>query len=102
MSQVEVKDNPERHRYDAGVAGEPAGFVDYQLANELMVLTHTEVDPAYEGKGVGSALAQAALDDIRDRGLKALVLCPFVTSWIGRHRDYADVLYGAPPGTVTD
>lgn len=102
MAQVEVRDNPERHRYEAEVAGESAGFVDYQLANELMVLTHTEVDRAYEGQGIGSALAQAALDDIRDRGLKALVLCPFVTSWIGRHRDYADVLYGAPPSKVTD
>ncbi|WP_201464695.1 GNAT family N-acetyltransferase [Janibacter melonis] len=102
MADVEVTDHPEQTRYEARVDGALAGFVDYQLTSELSVLTHTEVDPAYEGRGVGSALARAALDDVRARGLKALVICPFITGWIGHHREYADLLYGAPKSTATD
>jgi len=102
MAEVQVRDNPDRHRYEAHVEGQLAGFAEYQLATDLIVLTHTEVDPAYEGQGVGGALARAAMDDVRARQVKALVICPFILSWIGRHREYADLLYGAPPSRVTD
>lgn len=67
-----------------------------------MVLTHTEVDPGFEGAGVGSALARAALDDIRERDLKTLVICPFILEWLRRHQEYVDLLYNAPPTTTAD
>ncbi len=82
-------------RFEARDGSSLAGYIEYQLANGLMVVTHTEVDRAYEGKGVGGALARYALDDIRRRGVSVLVICPFVLSWIQRHPDYADLLYGS-------
>ena len=99
---VTVTDNTDQHRYEAHVGDALAGFTDYQLATELVVLTHTEVDESFEGQGIGSALARAAMDAVRDRDQKALVICPFIMGWIGNHREYADVLYGAPTSKVTD
>lgn len=98
-----VTRNADRRRYEAS-AGEAgvAGFIDYQETSTLVVLKHTEVSPSFEGQGVGSALARAALDDIRERGLKALVICPFILSWLRGHHEYRDVLYQAPPRTVED
>ena len=43
-----------------------------------------------------------ALDDVRERGLKALPVCGFVQGFIARHPDYADLDYRAPASTVTD
>ena len=95
---VTVTRDPDRRRYEAFAGGTAlAGFVDYREAREPVVLIHTEVDPSFEGRGVGSALARAALDDMRDRGLQALVVCPFINSWLRRHPDYLDVLFHAPP-----
>ncbi len=100
---VTVTRNASTRRYEATAGGTGvAGFVDYQETSELVVLTHTEVDPAFEGRGVGSALARAALDDVRERGLKALVVCPFILGWLRRHREYVDVLFNAPPAKVGD
>lgn len=100
---VTVTNDPDAQRYEAiDHQSTIAGFVDYQTTSELVVLTHTEVDPAYEGRGVGSALARAALDDIRDRGLKALVICPFILGWLGHHPEYRDLLFNAPRSSVTD
>ncbi|WP_444963932.1 GNAT family N-acetyltransferase [Nocardiopsis sp. M1B1] len=99
---VSVTDDSDQHRYKAHVDGALAGFADYQLATDLVVLTHTEVDTSVEGQGVGSALARAALDDVRERGIKALVICPFITGWVCNHHEYGDLLYGAPPSKVTD
>jgi predicted GNAT family acetyltransferase len=97
-TSLTVTRNEDQRRYEASAGGTAlAGFVDYREAREPVVLIHTEVDPSFEGRGVGSALARGALDDIRDRERKALVICPFINSWLRRHPDYLDVLFHAPP-----
>jgi uncharacterized protein len=69
-----------------------AGFADYQLSPGEILFTHTEIDDAYEGKGLGSVLVRHALDDARERGLAVLPMCPFVRGWIGKHEDYLDLV----------
>ena len=96
MTDVVVSDNPAEQRYEAHVDGELAGFAEYQLTDELIVFTHTKVFDAFEGRGVGGAIARSALDDVRARGgRKVMPLCPFIKAWIGQHRDYVDLVYGA-------
>jgi len=95
-TDLTVTNSVDRGRYEAlAEHGTVAGFVEYQETDELVVLTHTEVDPSFAGRGVGSALARAALDDIRQRGLRALVVCPFILGWLRNHQEYRDVLYTA-------
>ncbi|OLT39560.1 GNAT family N-acetyltransferase [Serinicoccus sp. CNJ-927] len=97
MADVQVTRNDEQTRYEARIDGELAGFAEYQLTDILVVFTHTEVDGAFEGQGVGSALARYALDDVRDQGTRrVLAICPFIKGWIDRHPDYAPLLYGSP------
>lgn len=103
MADVVTSHNPDKHRYEAHLDGELAGFAEYQLTDDLVVFTHTEVHRKFEGKGVGSALARFGLDDVRDGGTrKVLPLCPFIKGWIGKHREYVDLVYGAPASTATD
>ena len=100
---VTVTDVPEKQRYEARVDGELAAFADYIPTDELIAFTHTEVLPAFEGKGVGSALVHDALDDVRARSRSVLAVCPFVSGWIARHRDdYGDLLYRSRTGEVRD
>jgi predicted GNAT family acetyltransferase len=95
---ISIDDNPRRNRYEATVraagtdVAEVAGFVDYSVQGRLVIFSHTEVDPAFEGQGIGSALVRAALDDVRRQGRRAVPVCPFVSSWIDRHPDYADLV----------
>ena len=102
MSGVATSHNPDLHRYEARIDGELAGFAEYQLTDELVVFTHTEVDDRFEGQGVGSALARYGLDEVRASGRRALPLCPFIKGWIDKHPDYADVVYDQPRTTATD
>jgi predicted GNAT family acetyltransferase len=60
------------------------------------------VDGAAAGKGVGSALARAALDQARAWELPVLPLCPFIKGYIERHREYVDVVYRTPRTTAVD
>ena len=92
MSEPVIKDRPELEYYEIVVDGKRAGLAAYELAGNVIAFTHTEIDDAYEGQGLGSQLARAALDDARTRGLKVKPLCPFIRGWIKRHDDYADLV----------
>jgi predicted GNAT family acetyltransferase len=75
------------------VDGELVGAAYYDVADDLIVFTHTEVDEESEGHGVGSALARGALDDVRTEGRRKVIAhCPFIKGWIERHPDYQDLL----------
>ena len=89
---VQVRDVPERSHYEAGVDGRHAGVAAYRLSGRRIEFTHTKVDDAFEGQGVGSVLVRFALDDARARGLSVRPTCPFVRSWIDRHPTYADLV----------
>ncbi|RJL33096.1 GNAT family N-acetyltransferase [Bailinhaonella thermotolerans] len=90
--ELDVRDDPSRFRYEGCVGPDLAGFIQYAGMQGARVFIHTEVDPAFEGKGVGGRLVQGSLDDLRARGLGVVPRCPFVKSWIERHPEYADLV----------
>lgn len=92
---IDVRDVPERNRYEITVDGDLAGFAEYREVEGARVFTHTEVFDAYEGKGVGSALAKGALDHVRASGQRIVARCPFIAEYVERHDEYADLVDAA-------
>lgn len=93
--ETEVVDQPDHKRYEIRVDGELAGFADYILTPGMITFTHTEIDQSFEGKGMGGVLTREALDDVRERELTVLPVCPFVKGWIERHPEYLDLVHRA-------
>jgi uncharacterized protein len=94
-AELEVRDVPEASSFEARLDGRLAGTAFYEREDgegPVFVFTHTEVDPAFEGRGVGGTLVRGALDDVRRRGARIVALCPFVRSWLERHPDYQDLV----------
>ncbi len=92
-SDVSITDVPARQRFEARTSdGEVAGFAAYHRSGGVVTITHTEVDDAHEGTGVGSKLARVALDQIRVEGLRVDAQCPFVAGWIERHPEFQDLV----------
>jgi predicted GNAT family acetyltransferase len=89
---IEVADHPEAQRYEVHVDGALAGFAEYQRVTGLISFTHTEVDPAFGGRGLAGRLARFSLDEARGAGLGVLPFCPFYRSWIRKHPDYRDLV----------
>lgn len=86
---VVVTNAPDEERYEARVGDELAGFTVYRERPGLIAFMHTEVDPRFEGQGVGGRLVAGALEDARARDLAVLPFCPFVNAYIRRHPDFA-------------
>ena len=92
MDDITISDNREAHRFELRSGGEVAAHSEYNLVTGAVLFTHTEVLPAYEGKGLGSQLAKFALDDVRQRGLKVIPVCKFIAGYIHRHPEYQDLV----------
>ena len=92
LHDIDISDRPDQHRYEAMIGGELAGLCEYNLLTDAIMFTHTEVMPAFEGKGVGSALAKHVLDAAREKGLHVIPVCQFIAAYIRKHRDYADLV----------
>jgi uncharacterized protein len=87
----DIVDNKPHHRFELVVEGHLAAAY-YKLDGNVITFEHTEVPPELGGKGVGSKLVQAALDQVRAEGMKVIAECPFVKAWIGKHPEYKDLL----------
>lgn len=101
---VEVVEVAERNRFEIRIDGQRAGLAAVRLGSGPdgrgeITFTHTEIDDAYGGRGLGGVLVRTALDAARDRGLAVLPSCPFVRGWIGKHADYLDLV---PPERRAD
>jgi uncharacterized protein len=90
---MDVKDVPERRRYEALLDGELAGIAEYRASEQIVTFIHTQVMSEFEGKGVASTLVRAALDDVRAHGKKVRAVCPFVRGFVEKHSDeYGDLV----------
>jgi predicted GNAT family acetyltransferase len=90
-------------RYTGTVDGRVAALTEFIPAGRLVIFTHTETDPSFEGQGVASQLVRWALDDVRARGLHVVAECPFVKAYIGKHSDeYGDLLFVSRTSVIRD
>ncbi|SDS16534.1 GNAT family N-acetyltransferase [Bradyrhizobium canariense] len=87
----EVTDNTTQHRFELAVDGHIAASY-YKIADGVITFVHTEVPPELGGKGIGSKLIKAALDQVRSDGLKVIAQCPFVKAFIDKNPAYQDLL----------
>lgn len=89
---TEVRDVPDAQRFEILLDGELAGFAVYTRRPGLIDFLHTEVDPRFEGHGVGSTLIREALERARDEGSQVLPHCPFVRAYLTRHPDLVELV----------
>ncbi|MFE1166461.1 GNAT family N-acetyltransferase [Nocardiopsis sp. NPDC058789] len=92
--ELSVVDVPERSRYEVSADGRVVGFSAYHLISEgVLALPHVEVESAVEGRGVASELMRRSLDEIRERGLRIVPVCPFARAFLERNPEYADLVH---------
>jgi len=89
---IDIRHAPGQSRFEVLVDGEVAGFTAYRREGHAFAFTHTEVAEEYEGRGLGSRLVRAALETVAAGDGAVLPYCPFVRSYLQRHRDLAHLV----------
>lgn len=91
-SGATVVDDVAAHRFEVLVDGVVAGYAEYRRRGGAVAFTHTVVDGAFEGRGLGSVLARGALDAVREEGSAVLPFCPFIRRYVQRHPEYTELV----------
>ena len=80
-----VEHNSEKYRYELYVGDTLAGFAQYHDSGNRVVFTHSEIDDAYSGQGLGKVLAAGALDDAVAREKVIVPMCPFIAAYLRKN-----------------
>lgn len=83
---IHVVRNDAEGRYEIRVGDQVAGFTEFRPGREgSLVFPHTEIDPAFSGRGLASRLVGGAMADVAARGETVVPLCPFVVKYLRSH-----------------
>ncbi|GAB3015881.1 GNAT family N-acetyltransferase [Spirosoma pulveris] len=85
MNEQHITNNTHRQQFELETDGKRSIVAYQKVDDETLALTHTEVDPALEGHGVGSRLVEEVLQYAEQNNLKIVPLCPFVDAYLKRH-----------------
>ncbi len=83
---IQVDDVPAESRFVVR-GSDGAAELEYHVNGTRLVLIHTEVPDAWEGRGVGGQLVRAALRRAAAAALTVVPWCPFARDWLKRHPD---------------
>ncbi|MDP4300058.1 GNAT family N-acetyltransferase [Leptothrix discophora] len=90
---ITIQHQPEHRRFIAEVDGHLCeAAYRWREDGRSIVLNHTEVSPALQGRGIAAALVRVALDWVRTEGLTVVPSCSYVRTYMRRHRDTQDLL----------
>ncbi len=89
----EIAHNEAENRFETTVDGQLA-TARYTRDGETITFTHTNVPEPYEGRGIGNALASAALDFALKENLMVVPQCAFIAAYVERHAEYRHLLSG--------
>ncbi|MDZ7576698.1 MAG: GNAT family N-acetyltransferase [Candidatus Nanopelagicales bacterium] len=90
----------EQSRYEIWLGEELAGYAEYEQAGDVVRLTATRIYDEFERRGLGSALAEGLVVDVRNRGQRVLPVCPFMVWWVAEHPECGDIV--EPDGPEDD
>jgi hypothetical protein len=71
--------------------GKDKAVLIYMIKAGLFIFMHTEVPPAFEGRGIAGRMAKAALEYARENGYKVRSYCSYITRYLERHPEYQDL-----------
>jgi predicted GNAT family acetyltransferase len=81
------------HRYSALQDGVEVAFSEIDpIGGESVLIKHTEVPAAHEGRGYGSALLRHLLDEVRAQRKTVIPICPFAARFMRAHPEYMDLV----------
>jgi len=89
---VEREDGPTRGRYVIKLSPDAEAEMTFSKGeNDTIIIDHTGVPPAFEGRGIAAKLVNHAVADARHNGFKIKPVCSYVVAQFRRHPEWADL-----------
>ena len=79
-------------RYSVDLGGGDEAFLEYEMRDDLMHITYTEVPTHLRGQGLGRILMEACLESIENEGYSIVPICNFVVVYLVRHPQWSHLV----------
>jgi uncharacterized protein len=89
-NNYQVLHNSSDCRFEVDLGKEKAVLI-YMIKAELFIMLHTEVPPAFEGRGIAGKMAKAAFNYASESGFKVRSYCSYTTRYMERHPEYKEL-----------
>ena len=91
MTTIQHNENDSRGIFYLKEDDKTIGELTYSLQDNVMTIDHTEVEPAHEGKGLGTKLITESYEFAKEKGRKINPLCPFAEVLFDQNETWSDV-----------
>jgi len=88
---IKQEDAGKTGRFYIEIDGNTLAEMDYNILDDILLITHTEVDESLAGKGIGKQLVNSAVDYVRTNSMHIKSVCPFAKKVLERDPGYSDV-----------
>jgi predicted GNAT family acetyltransferase len=93
MTEIKHRNDEKKGAFEIYSDGKKAGEMTYTWAGEdKFIIDHTEVDEAYNGKGLAKQLVFAGAEYARANGKKVIPLCTYAKATFQKNKEIQDVL----------
>jgi predicted GNAT family acetyltransferase len=89
---LSIEQNEPAQRFECYVDGLLCS-ADYRRSGDVMVIHHTGVPRALEGRGIASKLVRSAFDHARANQLRVVPQCSYVQTWLRRNPDAQSLVF---------
>ena len=84
---TEIAHDVASHRFVTEVEGH-AAYVDYEVFDGGIAITHTIVPQEIGGRGIAGQLVRAAALHARNEGLRVDPICSYADAWMRKHPEF--------------
>lgn len=88
----DVTHDKQRKRFVVEELGHEAYLEYYELPDGSLDFAHTYTPNEIRGRGIASSIIKRALEYAREQGKQVVPGCPFVQTYVDRHKEYESVL----------
>ena len=89
---IHREEGPTRGRYVIHLAPGAEAEMTYSKSGDgPMIIDHTGVPPAFEGRGIARKLVDAAIADARNEGFRITPVCSYVVAQFRRHPEWSNL-----------
>ena len=89
--EINVVHNAAERRFETTVEG-LLSVAEYELAEGVVIFTHTLVPAELRGRGIAEKLVRAALAWARAGRRRVVPACSYVATFIRRHEEFQDLV----------
>lgn len=91
--EIKLDENDSQGRFFVGDKDKPIALLNYfYKTDNVLVITHTEVDSSLQGQGVGKALIEAVVNFAKQNDLKIQPLCTYASAVLIKNEVYKSIL----------